>query len=105
MEIHYKRPFAQFVKKASKALQLAIEDQVYEICRTPSLGVQKSGDLKDFLIHKFYFNRQECLIAYRHSRKTETIDIVWIDFYKVGNHENFYIELKRFIRQEKDSHH
>ena len=105
MEIHYKRPFAQFVKKASKALQLAIEDQVYEICRTPSLGVQKSGDLKDFSIHKFYFNTQEYLIAYRYGEIIESVEIVWIDFYKVGSHENFYIELKRFIRQEKASHH
>ena len=100
MEIHYKRPFAQFIKKASKALQLAIEDQVYEICRAPALGVQKSGDLKGFFVHKFYFNTQQYLIAYRYGETIESVEVVWIDFYKAGNHENFYLELKRFIRKK-----
>ena len=55
---------------------------------------------KVFFVHKFYFNTQEYLIAYRYGEIIESVEIVWIDFYKAGNHENFYIELKRFIRKK-----
>lgn len=55
MKSNFKRPFAQFVKKAHKPLQLAIEDAV---------------------------------------------DAVAIDFYQIGSHENFYAELKRYLKSE-----
>jgi hypothetical protein len=29
------------------------------------------------------------------------MDFLIIDFYRVGSHENFYAELKHYLRQEK----
>ncbi|MFM2030188.1 MAG: hypothetical protein RL517_1381 [Pseudomonadota bacterium] len=103
MKISYKRPFVQFVKKASKPLQLAIEDKVLQICTNPALGEKKLGDLKEILIFKFKFNRHEYLMAYRPEKSKEEIDIIAIGFYQIGTHENFYTELKRFMRQEPTS--
>jgi hypothetical protein len=97
MIIRYKRPFAQFVKKSRKPLQLAIEDIVIAICRNPRIGTQKKGDLQDVYVYKFRFHRQEYLIAYRYGSNDEDLNILWIDFYKVGSHENFYTELKKLI--------
>jgi hypothetical protein len=34
----YKSPFKRFVKKATKPLKLAIEDEVDAICEEPSIG-------------------------------------------------------------------
>ncbi len=41
----YKSPFKRFVKKATKPLQLAIEDEVDAVCENPLIGEQKIGDL------------------------------------------------------------
>ena len=96
---NYKRPFAAFIKKVNKALRLAIEDAVLQILDSPSLGEQKSGDLKSIYVYKFRFNRQEYLIVYKFGTSENLITLVWIDFYQVGSHENFYEELKRYLRE------
>lgn len=104
MRRNYKKPFVQFVKKAHKPLQLAIEDEVEELCAVPELGEAKVGDLAGIRVHKFRFNRQEYLIAYRLNVKGVAPEVLWIDFYKVGSHENFYDELKKYLRAEKNGH-
>lgn len=107
MRPSHKRPFKNFVKKAHKPLQLAISDEVGEVCERPYDGEAKVGDLLGFYVWKFKFNRQEYLIAYQPPPKEVTdtvsdleIEFLVIDFYKVGSHENFYEELKRYIKEE-----
>ncbi len=100
MHTTFKRPFAQYVKKASRPLRLAIEDAVERVCKSPQIGALKLGDLVGIRVYKFRFNAQEYLIAYRAPARDSTIDFLIIDFYKVGSHENFYEELKRYLRQE-----
>jgi hypothetical protein len=55
-------------------------------------------------VSKFKFNRQEYLIAYRPSppgtKKGKALDVLLIDFYQIGQHENFYSELKRYLKSE-----
>jgi ParE-like toxin of type II bacterial toxin-antitoxin system len=79
---------------------LVIEDRVLEICTNPHLGESKTGDLRGILVFKFRFNRREFLIAYRLEKSSGAIELISINFYQIGSHENFYAELKRFIRQE-----
>lgn len=109
MRRNYKKPFAQFVKKAPKPLQLAIEDEVEALCAVPGLGQAKVGDLAGIRVHKFRFNRQQYLIAYRplpqaFNVKGVALEVLWIDFYQVGSHENFYDELKKYLRAERNGH-
>jgi hypothetical protein len=95
---NYKSPFIRFVKKAHKPLQLAIEDAVDVVCDNPSIGEAKVQDLQGIFVHKWRFNRQEYLMAYK---KTSTgIDLLLIDFYQVGTHENFYDDLKKYLKDE-----
>ena len=96
MKSNFKRPFAQYVKKAHKPLQLAIEDEVEVVCEAPQMG-----DLAGIRVYKFRFNRQEYLIAYRAPNEDAPLEFLIIDFYQVGVHENFYAELKQYLRQEK----
>jgi len=58
------------------------------------------GDLQSVFIFKFRFNKQEYLIAYKLSKYDRKMKLTWINFYQIGSHENFYTELKRFLRQE-----
>ena len=100
MKPNYKRPFAQYVKKAHKPLQLAIEDAVGLVCDSPEIGELKVGDLAGIRVSKFRFNRQEYLVAYCPSGQDTPLEFLIIDFYQVGSHENFYDELKLYLRQE-----
>ena len=105
MHRNYKSPFKQFVKKAHRPLRLAIEDEVDRVCNNPAIGEPKKGDLAGIFVHKFRFNRQEYLIAYLPPTAEQVgdaslVEFLVIDFYKVGSHENFYDELKRYLREE-----
>lgn len=105
MRANFKRPFRQFVKKAHKPLQLAIEDVVEELCENPDLGESKIADLAGIWVYKFRFNRQEYLVAYRPPTKAQrergnAVEFLVIDFYQVGPHEKFYEMLKRYLKEE-----
>ncbi len=104
MHRNYKAPFRAFVKKQPKPLQLEIELAVDDICEKPDVGEMKTGDLQGIRVYKFRFNRQEYLVAYRApmDRKLRAegvkVELLVIDFYQVGVHENFYDTLKRFLK-------
>lgn len=105
MQPNYKRPFSQYVKKAHKPLQLAIEDVVEDVCANPDIGEAKTGDLAGIWVYKFKFNRQEYLVAYRpptdeQRRQSIDVELLMIDFYQLGAHENFYDDLKRYLKSE-----
>lgn len=90
----------QYIKKAHKPLQLAIEDAVALVFDSPDIGELKVGDLSGIRVYKFRFNRQEYLVAYCPPAKDSPLKFLFIDFYQVGSHENFYDELKHYLRQE-----
>lgn len=92
MEPFYKLPFRKFVKKQTRAFQLAIEDEVQKIMTVPDLGEAKIGDLVGFRVHKFSFGRKKFLIAYR----LQGEEMV---FFTIGSHENFYRELKKYLQE------
>jgi len=92
MSVLYKPAFRKFVKKQDRAFQLAIEDEVYVILNTPQAGELKKGDLEGVRVYKFKFHKQEYLIAYSIQGK----DVV---FYMIGTHENFYRELKSYLKE------
>ena len=92
MNVLYKSAFRKFVKKQTRSFQLVIEDEAERILKAPEMGEAKKGDLAGFRVHKFSFHKQEYLIAY----KVLKSDLI---FYMIDNHENFYRELKRYIRE------
>ena len=92
MNVLYKSAFRKFVKKQSRPFQLVIEDEAERILKDPEMGEAKKGDLAGFRVHKFSFHKQQYLIAY----KVLKSDLI---FYMIDNHENFYRELKRYIKE------
>lgn len=91
MDILYKPAFRNFVKKQPRSFQLAIEDQTEKIRENPSAGEEKKGALSGFRIHKFAFKGQAYLIAYELQNNC-------IIVYMIDTHENFYRNLKRYIK-------
>lgn len=104
MKPNFKPPFKRFVKKQHKPLQLAIEDAVEDVCENSRIGEPKTQDLQGISVYKFTHNRQEYLIAYRPPTDEELmtdgveIELLYIDFYQVGAHENFYADLKKYLK-------
>ncbi|MBL7180110.1 MAG: type II toxin-antitoxin system RelE/ParE family toxin [Desulfobacterales bacterium] len=70
----------------------SFEDEVEKIILKPDIGEAKKGDLSGFRVHKFSHKKQKFLIAYQFQAE----DIV---FFKIGPHENFYRELKKYLRE------
>ena len=92
MNVYYKSAFRKFVKKQSRPFQLVIEDETERILKDPWIGETKRGDLAGFRVHKFTFHKQQYLIAYKMQGKD-------IFFYMIDTHENFYRELKRYMKE------
>ena len=92
MQIFYKSPSRKFVKKQTRSFQLIIEDEVEKTTISPDMCASKKGDLAEFRVHKFFYGKQEFLIAYRFQEAE-------ILFFTIGPHENFYRELKRYLRE------
>ncbi|WP_211443400.1 type II toxin-antitoxin system RelE/ParE family toxin [Collimonas humicola] len=102
---NYKKPFSAFVKKQHRPFQAVIEDEALKVSARPDIGEAKTGDLTGIYVHKFKHKTQEYLMAYRiRAQKTESKaehrspDFLSIDFYKLGTHENFYDDLKAYLR-------
>jgi hypothetical protein len=97
MNVLYKSAFRRFVKKQARPFQLVIEDEAGRILKDPAMGEAKKRDLIGFRVHKFSFHKQEYMIAY----KVLKSDLI---FYMIDTHENFYRELKRYIREVENNH-
>lgn len=54
-------------------------------------GSEKKGDLRGIRIHKYKFNREEWLLAYA----IEADEILLIT---IGCHENYYRDLKSYVK-------
>ena len=92
MDLFYKSPFKKFIKKQTRPFQLVIEDETDKIINNPEIGEMKRGDLAGFRVHKFVFQKQEYLIAYK-------LQDNFIVGYMIGTHENFYRDLKRYLKE------
>ena len=84
--------FKKYVKKLPRHLQQVILDAVEDVLTDTEIGELKKGDLEGFKIHKFTMSRQLTLMAY----KIESDSLV---LYQVGPHENFYKNLKKYLKE------
>ena len=84
--------FKKYVKKLPLPFQQVILDAVEDVLTDPNVGQPKKGDLTGFRVHKFSMGRQSVLLAYR----VENDSLI---LYQVGTHENFYQNLKTYIKE------
>ena len=84
--------FKKYVKKLPRHFQQVILDAVECVIADPDSGELKKGDLAGFRVYKFNMVRQLILMAYM----VENDSIV---LYLVGPHENFYKDLKKYLKE------
>ena len=84
--------FKKYAKKLPRHLQQIILDAVEEILDDTEIGELKKGDLNGFRVHKFKMGHQLILMAY----KIESDSLI---FYQAGPHENFYKNLKKYLKE------
>ena len=84
--------FKKYAKKLPRHLQQVILDAVEDVLSDTKVGELKKGDLDGFRIHKFTMNHQLILMAYK-------VENNFLILYQVGPHENFYKNLKRYLKE------
>lgn len=92
MNIFQKPRFKNTVKKLPRPLQQNILDAVEDIWANPTVGELKKGDLEGFRVYKFKVKHQLFLLAYQVQGEALVL-------FQVGPHENFYRELKRYLKE------
>lgn len=80
--------FQRAAKKFHPKQKTELDDAVRAIAGNSALGEPKLGDLAGVRVYKFRMAGQLYLLAYR------VIDDTAIKLLTVGNHENFYRDLK-----------
>ena len=81
--------FERAVKKLHKQQKAALDEAVRTIVGQPEAGETKVGDLAGVQVYKFRMGNLLCLLAYR------ILDENTLKLLMVGQHENFYRDLKR----------
>ena len=81
-------------KKFPPLLRKKLNEAEDEIADNPSLGEEKIGDLKGVWVYKFKVFDQQILLAYQVDKDKEEVIFV-----AVGGHENFYRDLKQYLKK------
>ncbi len=83
--------FAKQKKRLHKQQIIDLDEAVKSVSNDPSIGDMKVGDLQGIRFYKFKSKKQPILLAY------EVIDATRY-LYTFGSHENFYRDLKKYLR-------
>ena len=94
MKIYQSRSFEQKIKKLSPQQKKDLDDNIKPIAGNPNVGQEKKGDLRGVFIYKFKLQNQLYLLAYR-LPDPETLELIMI-----GPHENYYRNLKSYLRNK-----
>jgi mRNA-degrading endonuclease RelE of RelBE toxin-antitoxin system len=87
------RNFHNVKKKLPPALRNEVDRQVELLCQDPGIGTQKTGDLKRVWVQEFNMLGRQYLLGYTFDEETMTLTLL-----ALGGHENFYRDLKRYLK-------
>lgn len=82
--------FSRSYKRLNRQELAALHEAMDLLIQKPELGVEKSGDLSNFFVHKYKIGKEEWLLGY-----TFNISKKIITWHAIGRHENFYRDLKK----------
>ena len=94
-EVRFLPPAAKFIKKLKdKKLKTLYQEAIDKIREDHLVGTQKTGDLAGIYGYDIYYNKTNYELAY----KVEYCDNKIIIVIMAGTRENFYDELKNYIK-------
>ena len=90
-------PARRYLKKIrDKKLKQLFVENIEKVREDPTIGQMKTGDLNGVYVHGFHYNKTEYRIAYLIKVNDDgTLTTVIL----IGEHENFYDELKNYVRK------
>ena len=91
MKIYQSRSFERKIKKFSKNEKIILDQEIKKIIENPSVGEEKKGDIRGMYIHKFKIKTTKHLLAYRINN--DDLELIMI-----GPHENYYRDLKHYLK-------
>lgn len=92
MKIYQSGSFERKVKRFNKNEKSSLDNEIKQIIQDPSVGIEKKGDLKGVFVHKFKIKTALYILSYR--LVPDGIELITI-----GSHENYYRNLKSYIRK------
>lgn len=95
LQVRFLPPAAKFIKKLKdKKLKELYKKAIDEICEDYAVGEEKNGDLSGVFGYDIYYNKTNYELAYTIERVDEEIVVVIM----AGTRENFYDQLKRYMK-------
>lgn len=93
--IKYSPAAVKYIKKIrNKELKSELKNAIMQIANDPYIGEAKMGDLQGLFGYDVYYDSVNYEIAYTVKEKEILVTIIM-----VGTRENFYSELKRYIKR------
>ncbi len=87
---------ARFLKKLKeKALKEAFQQEIDAVRKDPYIGEAKTGDLAGIYCRDIYYSKTNYELAYTIIQKGDETIVVIL----AGTRENFYNELKRYMKE------
>ncbi len=94
-EVRFLPPAAKFLKKLKdKNLKMLYQEAIDNIRQDHTVGKAKTGDLAGVYGYDIYYNRTNYELAYSVVYQNDKIIVIIM----AGTRENFYDELKRYIK-------
>lgn len=94
-QVRFLPPAAKFIKKLKdKKLKALYQKAIERICEDYTVGEPKIGDLSGIYGYDIYYNKINYELAYTVEFVGETVVVVIL----AGTRENFYEQLKRYIK-------
>lgn len=94
-EVRFLPPAAKFLKKLKdKKLKMLYQEAIDKIREDHTVGTAKAGDLSGIYGYDIFYNKTNYELAYRVEYVEDKIIVVIL----AGTRENFYEELKRYIK-------
>ena len=94
-EVRFLPPAARFLKKLKdKKLKTLYQEAIDKIREDHTVGTAKVGDLSGIYGYDIFYNNTNYELAYRVEYVEDKIIVVIL----AGTRENFYEELKRYIK-------
>ena len=95
-EVQLLPPARRYLKKLKdKKLRKLFDDAIEVIREDPTAGQVKTGDLAGVYVYGVHYNKTEYRVAYMVDYKPDgSLSIIVM----IGVHENFYEELKRYVK-------
>lgn len=96
LPVRFDPPAAKYIKKLKdKKLQKLYREAIDKIREDYTIGERKTGDLSGFYGYDIFYNKTNYELAYT----IENVDGEMVIIVMAGTRENFYNELKRYIKR------